>query len=92
MFGEKGNQMVLAIQHVSADSIPPGYGWSAFSPLEQIDRAAEIGGSSLIHATTTGFVWGASTPAQPAGRDARPSATVASGPLRYSGSISSHRP
>ena len=78
--------MVLATQHVSADSIPPGYGWSAFTPLEQIDHAAEIGGSSLIHATTSGFVWGASTEGDPGQFTLRPLSLVFAGTgLTYAG-------
>ncbi|MDQ6435580.1 calcium-binding protein [Mesorhizobium sp. LHD-90] len=80
--------MVLAVQHASADSIPSGYGWSAFSPLEQIDHAAEIGGSSLIHATTTGFVWGASTQGSPGQFTLRPLSLVFEGAgLTYGGGL-----
>lgn len=78
--------MVLATQHVSTDSIPPGYGWSAFTPLEQIDHAAEIGGSSLIHATSIGFVWGASTEDDPRQFILRPLSLVFAGTgLTYAG-------
>ena len=80
--------MVLAIQHVSADSIPPVYGWSAFTPLEQIDHAAEIGGSSLLHATANGFVWGASTQDSPGQFTLRPLSLVFEGSgLTYSGGL-----
>ncbi|MEQ1954066.1 calcium-binding protein [Mesorhizobium sp. CN2-181] len=78
--------MVLTTQHVSADSIPPGYGWSAFTPLEQIDHAAEIGGSSLIHATSSGFVWGASSEDDPGQFTLRPLSLVFEGTgLTYAG-------
>ncbi|MFI0845751.1 hypothetical protein [Mesorhizobium sp. IMUNJ 23232] len=56
--------MPLATQHVSTDGLPYFYGWNN-TILQQLDRAAEAAGSTLIHAAVSGFVWGTSTEDDP---------------------------
>jgi Ca2+-binding RTX toxin-like protein len=78
--------MPLATQHMSADSLPSSYGWSASTAQQQLDKAAEIAGNALIHASAGGFVWGASTAGSPGQFALRPLSLVFEGSgLTYGG-------
>ncbi len=78
--------MPLITQYISSNSIPPVSPWPSLTPVDQLDRASEIAGSSLLHATASGFVWGASTQTGPGQFGLRSLSLVFEGTgLTYSG-------